>query len=97
MAARNSDKVITSLKKKGFRQLETDHHSFYPTDQNDEKIPHIRTKVSHGPKHDLDNSLLKHMANQTGLSLNEFLKLVDCSIDKDKYLELLKERGLFEE
>jgi predicted RNA binding protein YcfA (HicA-like mRNA interferase family) len=94
LAARNSDKVITSLKKKGFKQLENDHHSFYPTNQNGERIIGMRTKVSHGSKHDIGDDLLKQMARQTGLSLNEFLKLIDCTIDKEKYLELLGERGL---
>jgi hypothetical protein len=90
MAVIDAKKALTNLKKKGFLEV-TGDHKFLIFHYNGKEILH--TKISHGAK-DLDDYLIKRMALQCNLDKNDFKKLVECPLSKEKYIELLKEKGL---
>jgi predicted RNA binding protein YcfA (HicA-like mRNA interferase family) len=81
--------VETSLKKKGFRPDEGDHHWFFYWTADGKKTT-VRTKTSHGPTKDLGDGLLKEMARQIRISKSQFLELVDCPMSREQYEECLR-------
>jgi predicted RNA binding protein YcfA (HicA-like mRNA interferase family) len=87
---RDAKDVAQNLQRKGFTPDEGDHH-FYRLFVHG-KNTGIRTKISHGEK-EIHDGLLAQMAKQTKLAKKEFLELVDCPMNVDRYLELLRERG----
>lgn len=90
MAVRAKRDVEASLKTKGFRQGEGDHHWFiYWT--SDGKKTTIRTKTSHGATKDLGDGLLTQMARQVRTSKGQFLDLIDCPMTRDQYEDLLRQ------
>lgn len=85
--------VESALTRKGFKQVEGDHHQFiYHT--TDGKKTRIRTKTSHSKKtRDIPDPLLGQMAKQCKLVRRDFIDLVDCPMDQHKYEEKLQESG----
>lgn len=92
MANRKQRDVEASLRKKGFRQREGDHSFFVYHRASDEKKTSVFTKTSHGAK-EVDGFLLGQMAKQCHLARNEFLSLVDCTLDQSGYEARLREKG----
>lgn len=82
-------KVESSLKKKGFKRVDT-HHRYYTLFVND-KDTGIFTKVSHGGSEIVDFHV-HCMSDELGINKKEFLGLVNCPIDKDKLVELLRNK-----
>lgn len=83
--------VENSLQKKGFRQVEGDHHHFIYHDSDGKKTK-VRTKTSHSKKmKDIPDPLLGQMAKQCKLAKSDFLDLVDCPMDQTQYEEKLRE------
>lgn len=90
--ARERKKVEASLRLKGFRTKEGDHHYFIFYSSDDKKTI-IKTKTSHSPKtKTLGDSLISAMARQCSLSKDEFLDLVDCPMSQKRYEEILREK-----
>ncbi len=89
----NGKKAYQSLKKKGFSESvsKSDDHKYLEF-VHEGKI-HFYTKLSHGSKKDLGLPLITQMALQCKLSKKEFMDLVNCPLSKERYLEILKERG----
>lgn len=83
--------ISTSLLKKGFKTKDGDHTYFILYIQD--RKTSIFTKISHG-KREIDDSLIKRMAGQIKLDKNQFMRLIECSIDHDKYIQTLKENGI---
>ena len=85
--------IGSSLRKKGFtRQSDRDHIFFFYVD--DGLSSALFTKLSHGsPADEVGVGLLKRMAAQCRLELNEFLRLVDCPMAKADYRKKLVEGG----
>ena len=85
--------VESTLQAKGFERIEADHHYFvYMT--KDGRKTRARTKTSHSPKvKDIADNLLGQMARQCLLTKPEFLRLVDCPMDRDAYERKLVELG----
>jgi hypothetical protein len=83
--------ISSSLTKKGFQIKENDHT--YIILYINVKKTYIRNKISHG-KRDIDDYLIKLMATQLKLDKNQFLKLVDCSISQERYVNILMDAGL---
>lgn len=85
--------VEAGLLAKGYRQAEGDHHYFvYWTIDNKKSL--CKTKTSHGSgAKDLDSHLLSLMAKQCALSRDQFLQLVDCPLSREKYEEIIQEKG----
>ena len=83
-------KMDKSLKEKGF-VVESSHHKYYRYYTISEKKTHIKTKMSHGSRRkDIDKNLESYMAQQCKLSTGDFRKLIECSIDRVAYEELIK-------
>ena len=76
---------------KGFQQTEGDHHFFVYYTADGLKSP-VRTKTSHG-MHEIPDNLLGQMARQCRLTRAQFLQLVDCSMDRETYEQLLRQNG----
>jgi hypothetical protein len=81
------------LEAKGFVRAEGDHHYFvYHT--RDGLKTRARTKTSHSPKvRDIADNLLGPMARQCWLTKPEFLRLIDCPMDRDEYERRLRAQG----
>jgi predicted RNA binding protein YcfA (HicA-like mRNA interferase family) len=90
---RNRKDVEAALEAKGFVRAEGDHHYFvYHT--RDGMKTRARTKTSHSPKvRDIADNLLGPMARQCLLTKPEFLRLVDCPMDRDEYERRLRAQG----
>ncbi len=93
MAVLNSTDTLKNLRKKGFNESNRDH-KFLELNHLGKLILH--TKISHGGGHDLDNFLIKKMAEQCKLSKQEFIDLAKCPLSKEEYLKILKEKGLLD-
>jgi len=92
---RDKAKVESSLKSKGFKKEEKDHHYFiYYTTEG--KKTAIKTKTSHSKKvKDISDNILTQMAKQCHLDRPSFLELIDCTLDQNQYESYLKEKGIF--
>ena len=95
MPRKKSD-VESALKRKGFEQTEGDHHFFVYVTTKGAKTA-IRTKTSHTPKmKDIPDNLLTQMAKQCQLTRAEFLRLIDCPLDRDSYEEILRGKSIID-
>ena len=86
-----SDKAYKNLKKKGFLDAPGDHN-FLEFHHNGKF--YIRTKISHGPTHDLGNDLISKMSDQCKLDKKDFVDLVNCPLSEEEYLNKLKHKGV---
>ena len=86
-------KIEKGLICKGFRRNETHHIQFQYFAMNGEKT-RVKTKISHGRSKDIDDSLASRMASQCFLKLNEFKKLIDCSLSHSQYEESLRKKSI---
>lgn len=93
MAQRPKRAVDSALESKGFSRVENDH-SWFVYFTKDGKKSRAKTKTSHyAGGTSLGDPLLGAMAKQCFLSKKEFLDLVDCPMDREKFEGLLSERG----
>lgn len=92
MTTYKSRKVEQSLEKKGFIKEDT-HHKYFYFYTNDGKRTKVRTYISHGHK-DIDDYLIGKMAQQTRLTKEQFMKLIDCPLSKEEYINILKRQGI---
>ena len=90
MTSRKSEKVVKALLKKGFVCKYT-HHRFLVF-SNQGKSTDIITFVSH-EKREMSDALLSAMARQISLSKEDFLLLIDCTIDESDLIARYKEIG----
>lgn len=58
-----------------------------------EKEDDYYTKISHGKK-EIGNPLIKQMSEQCKIDKKDFMDLVNCPIDKNGYLKILKEKNI---
>jgi len=85
--------VEAALLRKGFRQVEGDHHRFIYWSTDEKKTP-VKTKTSHGGGYKtLQDGLLGDMARQCCLTKKDFLNLIDCPLTRDEYEARLIEHG----
>ena len=83
--------VESALKSKGFQKTEGDHHFFiYFTKKGKKTL--AKTKTSHSMR-DISDDLLSQMARQCKLTKSQFLELVDCPMNRDKFEEALSKIG----
>ena len=88
---RDRHDVEKSLKAKGFRLEEGNHHFFQYYSEAGIKTS-VYTKTSHGMK-EIGVGLLARMAGDCRLSKKDFLRLVDCPLSREAYEALLTEGG----
>lgn len=89
---REKREVEAGLESKGFQKLERDHHYYVYWSVGGKKSM-ARTKTSHGSGRDISDELLSRMAHQCGITKPNFLKLVDCPLQRPDYENLLKQGG----
>lgn len=78
-----------ALLKKGFTLTET-HHRFYYLLVGGQKTG-VYTYVSTGKKYkELGDQLVALMAKQLHLTKKQFVELVECTLDEEGYVELLR-------
>jgi|RifCSP16_2_1023846.scaffolds.fasta_scaffold16401_3 hypothetical protein len=91
---REKRKIESSLKSKGFKQDDRDHHYFlYWT--LDGKLTTIKTKTSHSSSKykTINEPLIGIMAKQCCLERNDFLDLIDCPLKQKDYEIMLRIKG----
>lgn len=82
--------VAAGLLKKGF-ELRQNDHAFYHLFVDGKKTI-VSTKISHGER-EITDSLLGMMARQVKLTRKQFNDLVDCPLEFDEYVKLLRKAG----
>ena len=85
------NEVVKGLTKKGFKKAENDHTHLVL--YAGEKMTSVRTKVSHGSKGEINDSLINKMSAQIKLEKVEFINLVKCPLSQEQYFALLNKRG----
>lgn len=91
MATLDVKKINLRLQAKGFEKEERDHHFFWYIHNG--KKTNICTKTSFGSKKEIGDPLISAMAGQVHLNKNEFMRLIQCTLSKEGYRDLLIERG----
>ncbi|MDO8840906.1 MAG: hypothetical protein Q7J09_00010 [Methanocalculus sp.] len=89
--SRKNHIIAAHLKKKGFA-LEMSKH-IKLTFQHNGCDTQIRTWVSHGKK-EIGDRLLGIMAEQLYLSKQQFMELIDCTIDEAELILIYNEKDL---
>ena len=84
--------IDSSLRRKGFKKIETKHHTKYVLYVNDKKTS-IHTYISHGVN-ELSPKLLKKMAKQLKLKYDQFVDLIDCPLTGENYVKLLLRKNI---
>lgn len=84
--------VEAGLLAKGFKPRPGDHNYFI-YESIDGKKSLAKTKTSLGRGFDIDDSLLSMMARQCGLTKPQFLRLVECPLQRPELETLLKQTG----
>ena len=90
---RDKSEVIAGLKKKGFENSKNTHHLYYTYRTQDGKLSDVFTYMSHSGR-ELSDSLLSKMARQCKLRREEFLRLVDCTMNRQEYEHSLKSQEI---
>lgn len=92
MATLKNLKIQSSLKKKGFDEdVKRKHKFYYFIYEGKETI--VSTSTSHGDK-EIGDPLIKDMYEQLFLDKKQFFQFVECPLTKEKYIEILKEKGI---
>ena len=86
-------KVRSGLLKKGFIEVKDKDHVVFQYLNDDGQKTTAWTKYSHG-KNEVSEPLIRKMAMQTQLSRLQFEDLVNCPMSKERYREILKEKGI---
>ncbi len=91
MVTRKAKKIEKNLLKKGFKKRDGKKHSLYVFHYSDGTKTGMKTIMSHKtPGRDIGDTLLSSMAKQVGLTLEQFLNLVDCPLSRDAYETLIR-------
>ncbi len=91
---RDKRKVESSLQKKGFVREPERKHVFFVYCTLEGKRTSVSTHTSHGSVKSLSVSLLGDMASQCQLDKQDFLDLVDCPMDREKYEKILRDNDV---
>ena len=82
----NRKDVVSNLSRKGFKTIEKTKHTALIHQNSIGQRTGSKTIVSRGTKHKtLGNDIVASMAKGCKLSINDFRKLVDCSMSKFEY------------
>lgn len=85
--------IERALKKKGFKQEITDHR-YYTLFYNQKKTA-IFTKISFGSDYKVyGQTLLGLMSRQLKINNHQLIKLIDCDLSGEDYLEILKNKKI---
>ncbi|CAN5619481.1 hypothetical protein BH11ARM2_BH11ARM2_34860 [soil metagenome] len=91
---RERSAVLSALVKKGFQLKEGDHDFLILHDAQGRKAT-VNTKLSRGTGHrEIGDSLLGLMARQCHLPKSDFIRLIDCGLSGEAYLQKLIDADL---
>jgi hypothetical protein len=80
-STRKGRDIDAALRSKGFRRDRTGDHIYYFFGDSN-----ISTKISHGMLgSSLDAGLISKMARQLHLTKDQFLELIDCTLDEEEF------------
>ena len=82
-----TNKIKQSLTKKGFIEDNNDHKHYWL--YINERKTDVKTKLSHGQK-ECRSNLLAQMAKQLHLRRKDFDSLIDCTLGKEEYIQMLR-------
>jgi len=84
--------IKTALCKKGFIGKPGDHNYFHL--YVDGKRSNVFTYLSHGSGYrEYGDELIDCVKDEMRITKPEFLRFIDCALNGDEYVELLKQRG----
>jgi hypothetical protein len=90
MACLDSETIRSALVNKMGCKEEPDKDHIWFTLYDGETVL-ARTKISHGPRHDIGDDLILLMKRQMRLGTSKnFVGMVSCSISKDDCLEIIR-------
>ena len=81
---RKKREVENGLLRKGFVQSNTDHNYFTYFLISGEKTS-VKTKTSYGAGNEINSGLVKAMAQQCRLNVEDFHRLIDCPLSREDY------------
>lgn len=84
--------IARGLAQKGFQAREKTRHTYYFYHDSSGKKTRIYTFVSRG-RGEVGKPLMATMASQCRLSLEDFNRLIDCSLGQLAYEEMLRDTG----
>jgi len=91
MSPRPTRTVRDALLKKGFfEETDGDHRRLHHCVNG--KRSNVRTHYSHGAR-ECDDYILGRMAKQLHLSRQQLERLIDCTMDGEEYIGVLKNTG----
>jgi hypothetical protein len=94
MSVLRTRNVSRALTRKGFSTDRDSHHIYFHLHVNSCDTG-IYTYISQGSAaHDIPTQIQHKMAKQMYLSYAQFLQFVECHIQQDEYLRILREQGL---
>lgn len=84
--------IVRSLQQKGFTEVSgRSHRVFWYTDGTG--AGRIQTMVSRSSKGEVGAALISDMARQCRLKRSDFVALVECSLTREGYRQVLRECG----
>ncbi|MFW2371863.1 MAG: hypothetical protein ACN4GM_01980 [Gammaproteobacteria bacterium] len=89
--------ICKNLPKKGFVEDDSGHHLYFHF-YYDGVLTGAYTYISHSAKHkDYSNAILTKMRQQLKLNSNrDVVELVNCPMDEEEYIAILKQKGFIE-
>jgi len=95
MASLPTKKTVRNLCSKGFEEGRNGKHIPYNYRTLGGKKTSITTHISHTPSHKvLTDRLISSMAQQCGLSRDEFIRFAECTMSQLEYEAIVKGKGL---
>ena len=91
MTSRHSKHIEKALIKMGFKESDTHHRRFIYCTKEGFRT-RVKSFVSHGSK-DYGDFLLNKISKQLHLNKQETLDLIDGKMSREKYEEILKNKG----
>jgi hypothetical protein len=86
------EKIRSALLNKGFRTKDGDHKYYYLFVEG--KKSSVFTKLSHGGAYKVyGDDLINEVKHQMGLTKAKLLEYVDCTLDYNGYINILKQSG----
>jgi hypothetical protein len=90
---RSTKDIRRALLKKGFVQVKgRQHHQTFQLCVNEGEV-NVRTHYSHSAG-ECGDDVLHLMANQLRLTRQQLNALIDCQMDHDEYVKVLRDRGI---
>lgn len=87
--------VAKRLQQKGFTLKVSKDHKYFFVYNSDGTKTIVNTKISHSSNNEIHDGLLNSMMKQIRLKKPEFDRYMDCTLSKEMYLDILKNKGLY--